>query len=80
MSSTVARRCRRPISMAAAAEHLESFRQSLAGKVILAPLTRGGNLPFRRLCADFGAEVTMSEMAYARYLTQRRPSFKVTIY
>lgn len=35
---------------------------------ILAPLTRGGNVPFRRLCAAFGAEVTMSEMSFARML------------
>ena len=39
-----------------------------AGVQILAPLTRGGNVPFRRLCADFGAEVTMSEMSFARML------------
>eukprot|EP00816_Leptocylindrus_hargravesii_P010221 CAMPEP_0196822864 /NCGR_PEP_ID=MMETSP1362-20130617/85075_1 /TAXON_ID=163516 /ORGANISM="Leptocylindrus danicus, Strain CCMP1856" /LENGTH=436 /DNA_ID=CAMNT_0042202541 /DNA_START=326 /DNA_END=1636 /DNA_ORIENTATION=+ len=36
--------------------------------MILAPLTRGGNLPFRRLCADFGMEVSLGEMVYARSL------------
>lgn len=39
-------------------------------KLWLAPLTKGGNLPFRRLCVDFGAEVTMSEMAYSRQLVK----------
>ena len=40
---------------------------------ILAPLTRGGNVPFRRLCADFGAEATMSEMCFARMLLKGEP-------
>lgn len=31
---------------------------------------RGGNVPFRRLCASFGAEATMSEMSYARNLVK----------
>jgi len=44
------------------------IRKALTGKMILAPLTRGGNLPFRRLCADFGMETSMSEMIYARSL------------
>jgi len=42
--------------------------KALNGKMILAPLTRGGNLPFRRLCADFGMETSISEMIYARSL------------
>ncbi len=38
----------------------------LQGQMILAPLTKGGNLPFRRLCADFGCEVSVGEMIFAR--------------
>lgn len=49
-------------------EHNKALADRLAGKLVLAPLTRGGNLPFRRLCCDFGCEVTMSEMAFARQL------------
>jgi tRNA-dihydrouridine synthase 3 len=43
-----------------------------AGRVWLAPLTRGGHPPFRRLCVGFGAEVTVGEMAVARRLLQNR--------
>eukprot|EP00889_Picochlorum_renovo_P000401 jgi/Picre1/27431/NNA_000398.t1 len=45
------------------------FSEQLKGKLILAPLTRGNNLPFRRLVSeDFSAPITMSEMVFARYL------------
>ena len=44
------------------------FVERLRGQLILAPLTKYGNLPFRRLCADFGANVTMGEMMYAKQL------------
>lgn len=47
---------------------VEEFQIGLQNQLILAPLTRGGNLPFRRLCADFNTNFTMSEMAYARTL------------
>ncbi|KAK9810018.1 hypothetical protein WJX72_003455 [[Myrmecia] bisecta] len=52
----------------------EALIADLRGKLILAPLTRGGNVPFRRLCADFGADVTMSEMAFARNLIKNHPT------
>lgn len=38
----------------------------------MAPMTKGSNLPYRRLCVELGARVTMSEMTLARRLKQRR--------
>ncbi len=47
-------------------------RTRFAGAVVLAPLTKGGNLPYRRLCVELGALVTVSEMTVARRLKQKR--------
>jgi tRNA-dihydrouridine synthase 3 len=50
---------------------LSSF---LPGAVVLAPMTKGGNLPYRQLCVELGAKVTVSEMTVARRLKQKRRS------
>lgn len=41
-------------------------------RLVMAPMTKGSNLPYRRLCAELGARVLMSEMVVARRLKQRR--------
>ena len=56
-----------PLSMCSA-PRASPLSEPLQGKMILAPLTRGGNLPFRRLCVDYGMEVSFGEMVYARSL------------
>lgn len=38
----------------------------------MAPMTKGSNLPYRQLCVELGAQVTMSEMTVARRLKQKR--------
>ena len=49
-----------------------SLRETLQGAVVMAPMTKGSNLPYRQLCQEFGARLTMSEMAVARRLRQKR--------
>jgi len=49
-----------------------SFLAALPGAVVMAPMTKGSNLPYRRLCVELGARVLVSEMVVARRLKQRR--------
>ncbi|MCC7044546.1 MAG: tRNA-dihydrouridine synthase family protein [Acidobacteria bacterium] len=51
-----------------------SFVPSLPGSLILAPMTKGSNLPFRQLCIELGARILVSEMVVARRLKQKRRS------
>jgi tRNA-dihydrouridine synthase 3 len=49
-----------------------NLRDALDGALVMAPMTKGSNLPYRRLCVELGARVLVSEMAVARRLKQRR--------
>jgi tRNA-dihydrouridine synthase 3 len=49
-----------------------SLTEILRGAVVMAPMTKGSNLPYRRLCVELGATVTISEMTVVRRLKQRR--------
>lgn len=51
---------------------MQNSSPTIFGRYPLAPLTRGGNLPFRRLCREFGATSTCSEMVYAHQLVKGR--------
>lgn len=50
------------------------LRETFTAVLILAPMTKGSNLPYRQLCQELGARVTMSEMVVARRLKQKRRS------
>jgi len=47
-------------------------REIFTDKLILAPMTKGSNVPFRRLCREYGADVTVGEMALGLRLKQKR--------
>ena len=51
---------------------VQTTTSPFAGKLWLAPLTRGGHLAFRRLCVEFGAQVTVSEMVVVHNLLRGR--------
>ena len=51
---------------------MTALRDTLQGALVMAPMTKGSNLPYRQLCQELGARVTMSEMAVARKLKQKR--------
>jgi tRNA-dihydrouridine synthase 3 len=49
-----------------------SFLESLPGAIVMSPMTKGSNLPYRRLAIELGARILVSEMVVARRLKQRR--------
>jgi tRNA-dihydrouridine synthase 3 len=53
---------------------MSAFLEGLPGALVMGPMTKGSNLPYRRLCVELGARITVSEMTVARRLKQKRMS------
>lgn len=51
-----------------------SFARELRGALVMAPMTRGTDLPFRRLAVEHGARIALGEMAYAHKIVRRERS------
>lgn len=51
---------------------VERARAIFQGKLVLAPMTKGSNTPFRRLCRELGCDVTVGEMAIAFNVVRKK--------